>query len=63
MKKTLRSFGATVAGLGEMGNFYGSGHGQDGRARGLILRLARLAVGAASTLVMFLFETHDARRH
>jgi hypothetical protein len=63
VKKTLRSLGATVAGLGEMRNFYGSGHGQDGRARGLTPRHARLAVGAASTLAMFLFETHDARRH
>lgn len=62
VKKTLRSLGATVAGLGEMRNFYGSGHGQDGRARGLTPRHARLAVGAASTLAMFLFETHDARR-
>lgn len=62
IKKTLRSLGATVAGLGEMRNFYGSGHGQDGRARGLTPRHARLAVGAASTLAMFLFETHDDRR-
>ncbi len=62
IKKTLRSLGATVAGLGEMRNFYGSGHGQDGRAKGLTPRHARLAVGAASTLAMFLFETHDARR-
>jgi hypothetical protein len=61
MKKTLRSLGATVAGLGEMRNYYGSGHGQDGRARGLTPRHARLAVGAASTLAMFLFETHEAR--
>lgn len=62
IKKTLRSLGATVAGLGEMRNFYGSGHGPDGRARGLMPRHARLAVGAASTLAMFLFETHAARR-
>lgn len=61
IKKTLRSLGATVAGLGEMRNFYGSGHGQDGRARGLTPRHARLAVGAASTLAMFLFETHAVR--
>ncbi|MEJ0092705.1 MAG: abortive infection family protein [Methylocella sp.] len=63
IKKTLRSLGATVAGLGEMQNFYGSGHGQDGRAKGLKPRHARLAVGAAGTLAMFLFETHDDRRH
>jgi hypothetical protein len=62
IRKTLRSLAATVAGLGEMRNFYGSGHGQDGRAKGLSPRHARLAVGAASTLAMFLFETHEARR-
>lgn len=62
IRKTLRSLSATVAGLGEMRNYYGSGHGQDGRARGLTPRHARLAVGAAGTLAMFLFETHAARR-
>lgn len=34
----------------------------DGRARSLTPRHARLAVGATSTLAMFLFDTHDARR-
>ncbi|WP_394070155.1 abortive infection family protein [Xanthobacter aminoxidans] len=52
--EALRSLGVTVAGLGEMRNFYGSGHGQDGRARDLTSRHAGLAVDAASTLVMFL---------
>jgi len=61
IKKTLRSLAATVSGLGEMRNYYGSGHGQDGRARGLTPRHARLAVGAASTLAMFLIETYEAR--
>ena len=61
IRKTLRSLAATVAGLGEMRNHYGSGHGQDGRARGLAPRHARLAVGAASTLATFLFETYAAR--
>lgn len=62
IRKTLRSLAAVVAGLGEMRNFYGSGHGQDGRARGLTPRHARLAVGAASTLALFLFDTHQARK-
>ena len=61
IKKTLRSLGATVAGLGEMRNFYGSGHGQGGRAKGLTPRHARLAVGAASTLAVFLFDTYSDR--
>jgi len=63
VKRALRSLGATVAGLGAMRNFYGSGQGQDGRARGFTPRHARFAVGAASTLALFLFETHDARHH
>lgn len=62
MKKTLRSLGAVTSGLGEIRNLYGSGHGQEGRAKGLAPRHARLAVGAASTLAMFLFETHEARQ-
>lgn len=62
IKKTLRSLAAVVAGLGEMRNLYGSGHGQDGRARGLTARHARLAVGAASTLALFLFDTHQVRK-
>ncbi len=62
MKKTLRSLGAVTSGLSEIRNLYGSGHGQEGRAKGLAPRHARLAVGAASTLAMFLFETHQARR-
>lgn len=61
IKKTLRSLTATVAGLGEIRNVYGSGHGRHGRARGLTPRHARLAVGAAATLSTFLFETHAER--
>lgn len=61
IKKSLRSLTATVAGLGEIRNVYGSGHGRHGRARGLTPRHARLAVGAAATLATFLFETHADR--
>ncbi|MDR3231671.1 MAG: abortive infection family protein, partial [Synergistaceae bacterium] len=39
----------------------GTGHGKDGRSKGLSTRHARLAVGAASTFVRFLFETHIER--
>ena len=37
---------------------YGTGHGKDGNSAGLRPRHARLAAGAATTLAMFLFETH-----
>jgi hypothetical protein len=40
----------------------GTGHGQHGSASGLTARHARLAVGAASTLTVFLFETHEATK-
>jgi hypothetical protein len=62
VKKTLRSLSAIVNGMAEMRNLYGSGHGPSGRVRGLTSRHARLSVGAATTLAMFLFETHAARQ-
>jgi hypothetical protein len=58
--KVLLSNLATIAqGLAEIRGLYGTGHGKDGRAKGLTPRHARLAVGAATTLVSFLFETHE----
>lgn len=63
IRKILRSLGAVVDGMGEVRNLYGSGHGKDGRARGLAPRHARLVVGAAAALSTFLFETHDTRTH
>lgn len=43
--------------LAELRNPYGTGHGKDAYFQGLQGRHARLAVGAASTLGVFLFET------
>ncbi len=40
-------------------SLYGTGHGQHGSSSGLTTRHAKLAVGAASTLAVFLFETHE----
>jgi len=60
--RVLLSNLATIAqGLAEMRGLYGTGHGKEGRSRGLGPRHARLAVGAAATLVVFLFETHKER--
>lgn len=57
--KTLLSNLATIVhGVAELRNPYGTGHGPEGRAKGLQPRHARLVAGAASTLAMFLFETH-----
>ncbi|HPS02537.1 MAG TPA: abortive infection family protein [Candidatus Sumerlaeota bacterium] len=60
--RVLLSNLSTIASrLAELRNLYGTGHGKDGKARGLTPRHARLAVGTASTLAMFLFETHSQR--
>lgn len=63
IRKMLRSLAALVQGMAETRNLYGTGHGGDGRARGLTPRHARLMVGAATTLAIFLFETHEAREN
>jgi len=59
IKRLLSNLGAIGNGLAELRGLYGTGHGQDGRARGLGARHGKLAVGAAATLAVFLFETHQ----
>lgn len=54
----LSNLATVVQGVAEIRGLYGTGHGRDGKARGLSSRHARLAVGAATTLVNFAFETH-----
>lgn len=61
IKRLLNNLATVVQGLAELRQPYGTGHGQQGRARGLRPRHARLAVGAAVTLSTFLLETHQAR--
>lgn len=61
IRRLLSNLGSVSQGLAELRNLYGSGHGKVGNAKGLSSRHARLAVGAASTLVTFLFETHQER--
>lgn len=61
IRRLLSNLGNVAQGLGELRNLYGTGHGKGGSARGLSPRHARLAVGAASTLCTFLFETHLER--
>jgi hypothetical protein len=62
IRTLLGNLGHVAQGLGELRNLYGSGHGRGGRAKGLSARHARLAVGAATTLAMFLLETHEERK-
>jgi hypothetical protein len=63
IKKMLSNLGTIVQGSAELRNAYGTGHGKSKSQSksGLTPRHARLAVGAAATLGVFLFETHEAR--
>ena len=63
IKRLLQNLGTIGNGLAELRSLYGTGHGKHGSTSGLSSRHARLAVGAASTLVTFLFDTHmDTKR-
>ena len=61
IKQILGSLSSVVQGIGEIRNEYGSGHGKDGKFVGLQPRHAKLAVGAASTLAIYLLETHEIK--
>ncbi len=58
IKRLLSNLGTIGNGLAELRGLYGTGHGKHGSATGLSTRHAKLAVGAATTLAVFLFETH-----
>lgn len=58
IKRLLSNLGTIGNGLAELRGLYGTGHGKHGSATGLRARHAKLAVGAAATLAVFLFETH-----
>ncbi|MBF6216250.1 abortive infection family protein [Nocardia puris] len=61
IKRVLGSLGNLTAGVAELRNTYGTGHGKATGRGGLGPRHARLVVGAASTLAVFLFETYNDR--
>jgi Abortive infection C-terminus len=60
IKRVLSNLGQVAQGINELRGLYGTGHGKDGRTRGIQPRHARLAVYSAAALVTFLFETHEA---
>jgi len=62
IKRVLSNLGTIAQGLAELRGLYGSGHGKHAKVKGLQPRHARLAVGAAATLAVFLFETYQVRR-
>lgn len=60
LRRLLGNLGAITQSLAEIRNKFGTGHGKAADAKGLEARHAKLAVGAASTLALFLQETHQA---
>jgi hypothetical protein len=62
IKRILSNLGAIGNGLAELRGLYGTGHGKDGKSKGLTSRHAKLAVGAAVSLATFLFETHQENK-
>ena len=58
IRKLLSNLATVANGVAELRNKYGTGHGKEGSSKGLSPRHAKLAVGAASTLAVFLVETH-----
>ncbi|MEJ1965239.1 MAG: abortive infection family protein [Gammaproteobacteria bacterium] len=61
IKRLLSNLATITQGVTELRNQYGTGHGKTAGAKGLKPRHAKLAVGAASTLAVFLAETHAER--
>jgi hypothetical protein len=61
IKRLLSNLATVTQGLAELRNLYGTGHGKPASTKGLQPRHAKLAAGAATTLTIFLFETHQER--
>jgi hypothetical protein len=63
IKRMLMNLATLVQGSAELRNAYGTGHGKSkAQAQSRLgARHARLAVGTAATLGVFLYETHEAR--
>ena len=61
IRKILHNLSALSQYISELRGLYGSGHGRDGKHRGLEPRHARLAVGVAVAFIDFATETHKQR--
>lgn len=62
VKRILSNLSQITQGLSELRTLYGTGHGRSSSHRGLSVRHARLAVGAAATFVEFLVATYRVRQ-
>ena len=65
IKSILKSLGTIGNDLAQLRGLYGTGHGKSAKTQSLQSRHAKLAVGAASMFVTFVFETHqeNQRKH
>ena len=61
IKRLLSNLATIAQGVAELRNKFGTRHGKLSTAKGLGPRHAKLAVGAASTLAVFLVETHHQK--
>lgn len=61
IQRVLSNLGSIAQGIAELRNLYGTGHGRDIAVQPIEPRHARLVAGAASTLAIYLVETHRAR--
>lgn len=61
IRRLLSNLATITQSIAELRNHYGTGHGKAANSRGLQPRHAKLAVGAASTLAVFLLETHQVK--
>jgi hypothetical protein len=59
IRQLMSQLGSIAQNVAELRSLYGTGHGKEGKARGLQPRHARLVVGSAATLTTFLLETHE----
>jgi hypothetical protein len=59
IRELYQALTTVVNKIAEIRNEFGTGHGRDGLTDGLDIKYARLAVGAASSLGVFLFEIHN----
>jgi hypothetical protein len=62
VRRLLSNLASITQGVTELRNLYGTGHGKDAYTKGLTPRHAKLAVGASSTLAVFLVETHSQQK-
>jgi hypothetical protein len=61
VRRSVQQLAAVVTSLGELRNVRGSGHARDSKSKGLSPLHARLGVGAAVTLAVFIAETYMGR--